>query len=182
MIRHIVLRLALLAAPLLLAACETLGSIDFSPEAEIPPPCPRAVVGEGAGRLTRFDGGGKDATNVLFEAEIADVAGTCIYDDTEISVDMQIQIVAGRGPAATEDDARMNYFVAVTRTTDTAILARESFDVAIELSGNQTRNGIIDEIEQTIPIAEGGSGSNLVIVVGFEMTPEELEYNRQQGR
>jgi hypothetical protein len=181
MTRHIALRLALLAAPLLLAACETLSSLDFSPEPEIPPPCPRAVVGEGAGRLTRFDGGGKDPTNVLFEAEIADLAGTCIYDDTEISVDLQIQIVAGRGPAATDDVAKVDYFVAVART-DKTVLAREAFDAVIELPGNQTRNEIIEEIEQTIPIPEGGSGGNLVIVVGFEMTPDELEFNRQQGR
>jgi hypothetical protein len=181
MTRHIALRLALLAAPLLLAACETLSSLDFSPEPEIPPPCPRAVVGEGAGRLTRFDGGGKDPTNVLFEAEIADLAGSCIYDDTEISVEMLIQIVAGRGPAATDDDAKVSYFVAVTRT-DKTILARQAFDAVIELPGNQTRNEIIEEIEQIIPIPEGGSGGNLVIVVGFEMTPDELEFNRQQGR
>jgi hypothetical protein len=181
MTRHLALRLALLAVPFLLAACETLSSLDFSPEPEIPPPCPRAVVGEGAGRLTRFDGSGKDPTNVLFEAEIADLAGSCIYDDTEISVEMQIQIVAGRGPAATDDDAKVNYFVAVTRN-DKTVLARQAFDAVIELPGNQTRNEIIEEIEQTIPIPEGGSGGNLVIVVGFEMTPDELEFNRQQGR
>jgi hypothetical protein len=181
MTRHTALRLVLLAAPFLLAACETLGSLDFNPEPEIPPPCPRAVVGEGAGRLTRFDGNGKDPINVLFEAEIGDLAGTCIYDDTEISVDMQIQIIASRGAAATGDSANVNYFIAVTRT-DKTILAREAFDVAIELPGNQTRNEIIEEIEQTIPIPEGYSGASLVILVGFEMTPEELEFNRQQGR
>lgn len=181
MTRHSALRLAVLAAPILLTACETLSSLDFSPDPEILPPCPRAVVGEGAGRLTRFDGAGEDPTNVVFEAEIGDLAGTCIYDDTEISVDMQIQIIASRGPAATDDSAGFNYFVAVTRT-DKTILARETFDAVIELPGNQTRNEIIDEIEQTIPIPEGGSGANLVIVVGFEMTSEELEYNRKQGR
>ncbi|MGE0120767.1 MAG: hypothetical protein AB7S71_18910 [Dongiaceae bacterium] len=178
---RIALRLALIAAPLLLAACETLRSIDFSPEPVIPPPCPRAVVGEGAGHLTRFDGTGKDATDVVFDAEIFDLAGSCVYDDEEIEVDMQVQIVAGRGPAATDDYARFDYFVAVT-SADGTILAREAFDAAIELSGNQTRNEIIDEIEQTIPIPEGGSGGGLVIIVGFEMTPEELEFNRQQGR
>jgi hypothetical protein len=181
MIPRIALRLAFVAAPLLLAACDTLNSIDFSPEPEIPPPCPRAVVGEGAGRLTRFDGGGRDPANVLFEAEIFDLAGSCVYDDEEIEIDMQVQIVASRGPAATDDEARFNYFIAVARA-DKTILARQAFDAAIELSGNQTRNEMIDEIEQTIPLPEGGSGANLVIVVGFEMTPEELEFNRQQGR
>ncbi|MGH6927178.1 MAG: hypothetical protein ACREEV_02590, partial [Dongiaceae bacterium] len=77
--------------------------------------------------------------------------------------------------------AKVNYFVAVARS-DKTVLARQAFDAVIELPGNQTRNEIIEEIEQTIPIPEGGSGGNLVIVVGFEMTPDELEFNRQQGR
>jgi len=177
----IALRLAFLAAPLLLGACETLRSIDFNPPPEIPPPCPRAVVGENAGRLTRFNGAGKDPSNMVFEAEIADLAGSCIYDGDTIEVDMQIQLVAGRGPAATDDKAKFNYFVAVART-DKTILSRDAFDTVIELPGNQTRNETVEEIEQTIPLAEGESGANLVIVVGIEMTPDELEFNRQQGR
>ena len=59
---------------------------------------------------------------------------------------------------------------------------RDAFDTVIDLSGNQTRNETIEELEQTIPIPEGGSGGNLVIVVGFEMTPAELEFNRRQRR
>ncbi len=177
----IALRLAFLAAPLLLGGCETLRSIDFNPPPEIPPPCPRAVVGENAGRLTRFSGAGKDPVNVVFEAEIADLAGSCIYDDDSIEVDLQIQLIAGRGPATTDDKAKFSYFVAVART-DKTILSRDAFDTVIELPGNQTRNETVEELEQTIPLAEGETGANIVIVVGIEMTPEELEYNRQQGR
>jgi hypothetical protein len=177
----IALRLAFLAAPLLLGACETLNSIDFNPPPEIPPPCPRAVVGENAGRLTRFNGAGKDPANMVFEAEVADLAGSCIYDGDTIEVDMQIQLVAGRGPAATDDKAKFNYFVAVART-DKTILSRAAFDTVIELPGNQTRNETVEEIEQTIPLANGETGANLVIVVGIEMTPDELEFNRQQRR
>ena len=177
----IALRLAFLAAPLLLGACETLMAIDLNPPPELPPPCPRAVVGENAGRLTRFNGAGKDPANVVFEAEIADLAGSCIYDGDTIEVDMQIQLVAGRGPAASDDNAKFNYFVAVART-DKTILSRDAFDTSIELQGNQTRNETVEEIEQTIPLAEGETGANLVIIVGIVMTPDELEYNRQQGR
>ena len=177
----IALRLAFLAAPLLLGACETLKSIDFNPKPELPPPCPRAVVGDNAGRLTHFSGAGKDAANIVFEAEIADLAGSCIYDDNSIEVDLQVQIIAGRGPAGTEDNAKLRYFVAVART-DKTILARDAFDTVIELPADHTRNQTVEELEQTIPISEGQSGEDLVIVVGFEMTPEELEFNRNQKR
>jgi len=179
--RPTALRLALLAAPLLLGACETLRSINFNPQPELPPPCPRAVVGENAGRLTRFSGAGKDPANVVFEAEIADLAGSCVYNEDSIDVDLQVQLIASRGPAATDDNAKFNYFVAVART-DKTILSRDAFDTVIELSGNQTRNQSVEQLEQTIPIAKGESGANLVIVVGFEMTPVELEFNRKQGR
>lgn len=179
--RPTALRLALLAAPLLLGACETLRSIDFNPKPEAPPPCPRAVVGDNAGRLTRFNGAGKDPANMVFEAEISDVAGSCVYDGDTIQVDLQVQIVAGRGPANTDDKAKLHYFVAVART-DKTILSRDGFDTVIELPGNQTRNQTVEDLEQTIPLANGESGANLVIVVGFAMTREELEFNRKQRR
>jgi len=175
------LRLAFLAAPLLLGACETLKSINFNPKPEAPPPCPRAVVGDNAGRLTRFSGPGQEPANIVFEAEIADLAGSCVYDDDSIDVDLKIQLIAGRGPAGAADSAKFNYFVAVART-DKTILSRDAFDAAIELPSNQTRNQTVEELEQTIPLAKGETGANLVIVVGFEMTPEELEFNRKQGR
>ena len=179
--RPTALRLVFLAAPLLLGACETLKSINFNPKPEAPPPCPRAVVGDNAGRLTRFSGAGQDPANIVFEAEIADLAGSCVYADDSIDVDLQIQLIAGRGPAGTADSAKFNYFVAVART-DKTILSRDAFDAAIELPGDKTRNQTVEELEQTIPLAKGETGANLVIVVGFEMTPEEFEFNRKQGR
>jgi hypothetical protein len=175
------LRLALFAAPLLLGACETLNSINFNPKPEAPPPCPRAVVGENAGRLTRFSGAGKDAANVVFKAEIGDLTGTCGYDDNTIDVDMQVQLIATRGPAATQDTAKFNYFVAVARN-DKTILSRDSFDAEIELPADKTKNGTADEIQQTIPLPKGETGADLTIIVGFEMTPDELEYNRKEAR
>jgi hypothetical protein len=178
--RH-VWRPAVVAASFLLGSCETLRSIDFNPEPEIPPPCPRAVVADGAGRLTRFAGAGQDPADVAFEAEIVELTGTCGYDDESIDVEMQIQIAAARGPAATGDVAAFSYFVAIART-DKTVLAREGFDASIELVGNQTRNGIIEEVDQTIPLKEDETGVDFVILVGFEMTPAEFEYNREQNR
>jgi hypothetical protein len=178
---HLVLRLALAAVPLLLVGCDTLKSINFNPPPKVPPPCPRAVVADNAGRLTRFAGAGADPSQVQFEAEIGDLTGDCGYGDTSIDVNLKIPIVGSRGPAHTTGPARFNYFVAIART-DQTILAREAFDASIDFPGNQTRNGIQEEIEETIPIQPGESGTDFVILVGFEMTPAELDYNRKQGR
>jgi len=180
--RSHVLRLAVVGAALFLGSCETLKSLDFhSQPVAVLPPCPRAVAAADAGRLTRFAGSGSDPSQVQFEAEIGDITGDCGYSDTAIDVDMKVQLIATRGPADTTGKAAFNYFVAIART-DKTILARQSFDASIDFSGNQTRNGIVDEIEQTIPIQAGQPGTDFVILVGFEMTPEELDYSRKQGR
>lgn len=177
-----VFRFLLPTLTLALLGCETIQSLNFSSEPTSPDPCPIAVVAEEAARLTRFDPGtNRDPRNILFEAEIPGLNGDCGHGDTEIDIDLQVRIVAGRGPANTTQQATIPYFVAITRT-DKTILAREAFEATIEFPGNQTRNETIEEIEQTIPFGEGDSGANYVIVVGFEMTPEELEYNRQLGR
>ena len=182
MYRPIAPRLALIAASLLLGSCETLKSLDFHSQPPAPPgPCPRAVVADQAGHLTRFVGAEKDPAHVQFEAQIGDLVGDCGYDGSTIDVDMKVQILGSRGAADKTGKATFNYFVAIARR-DKTVLAREAFDATIEFPGNQTQNGIIDEITQTIPLQTGQDGNDFVIIVGFEMTPDELNYNRQQGQ
>jgi hypothetical protein len=57
-------------------------------------------------------------------------------------------------------------------------LARQAFDVEIELKGNDTRAQSVDELTQTIPLQSGESGDNYVIYVGLVLTPDELKFNR----
>lgn len=174
-------RLAFVATSILLGGCETLNSIDFNPKPELPPGCPRAVVAEDAGRLIRFDGSGKELSDVAFEAEIVDVTGTCGYDDDIVDIEMQVQIAARRGPAGTVDTAALNYFVAIARS-DKTILARQAFDASIELPDDSAGSGIIEEFEQEIPLREDETGEDYVIIVGFEMTPDEFKFNREHRR
>lgn len=168
------LRPALAGLSLLsLAACES--GIFAEPEA--PPPCPTVTVVEDAGRLTRFSGSGRDLTDVMFEAEIGPMSGSCGYDDDEIDVELNVQFIASRGPADQGRRADFRYFVAVART-DQTVIAREEFDSWIDFPGNQTRAGIVEELGQHIPIAPGETGAEFVVYVGFALTPEELEFNR----
>lgn len=164
---------ALAALALTLAACGMLE------KPKPPAPCPRADIVDDAGKLTRFAGTGRDLTDVQFEAEIDGVSGSCVYDDDVIDVDLQLRIVASRGPADENRRADFRYFVAVART-DQTIIAREEFDSYIEFPGNQTRAGIVEELAQHIPIQPDEPGTNFVIYVGFALSPEELEFNRAQ--
>jgi len=164
---------ALLLAGLALAGCMQ----DAGP----PLPCPRAVTVADAASLTRFDGTGRDLTDVLFEAEIAQIASACEYDEGVVDVTVQVQFVAQRGPADQQRRGDFAYFVAIADGEQT-ILARESFDAMIEFPGNRTRAGVVEELEQHIPLRADEPGAGYVIYVGFELTPDELAYNRQRSR
>ncbi len=145
---------------------------------DVPPgPCPDVVLLSDASKQVKFNGQGRDLTDVLFEAEIEPALVACEYDENVLDVDLQVRVVASRGPANSDRLANINYFVAVARA-DQTVLAREAFDIAIPFPGNRTRVSGLEEIGQIIPLAPGETGSNYRIYLGFDLTPEELQFNR----
>ena len=52
----------------------------------------------------------------------------------------------------------------------------------VEFPGNQTRAHYTDEFELVIPKLSGQSVDDFLIFIGFELTNEELEYNRSRDR
>ncbi len=152
----------------LLAACAS------EPERR---PCPQAVVLTDAARQVKFSGQGRDLTDVLYEASINTGRLICEYDENVLDVDLDVQVVAVRGPANSDRLANLSYFVAVARTDET-ILARRSFDIAIPFPGNRTRVAGIEQIGQVITLAGGETGGDYRIYVGFDLSREELDYNR----
>lgn len=160
--------------PLGLAGLALLAGCASAPETR---PCPRAVVLNDAARQVKFNGQGRDLTDVLFEASITTGNLVCAYDDNVLDVDLEVEVVASRGPANTDRLANITYFVAVAQT-DQTVLAREDFDIAIPFPGNRTRVSGLEEIGQVITLPPGQDGGDYVIYVGLELTREEIEYNR----
>ena len=143
-----------------------------------PPPCPAVVPVADAEQMVRFSGAGHDLTDVVFEARIQNYALACTYDDGVIDSQLMLSVLAVRGPANQEQLARVGYFVAVA-TRDQKVSAREEFDLDIPFEGNRSRVVAVDEVAPRIPLKAGESGDNYVIYIGLRITPEELQYNRQ---
>jgi hypothetical protein len=160
---------------LALAGCETMESIVTPTE---PPPCPAVAKVEDAAKLTRFTGEGRDLTDVLFEAELTDISAACSSSSDTIEVASRIRFVISRGPADTTRRADFRYFVAVS-TRDKRIVGREVFETGVEFPGNHTRASVIEELEQEIPIREGEEGVQYIIFFGFELSEDELAFNRK---
>jgi hypothetical protein len=153
--------------PLVVGACA-----DKAP----PPPCPRVVGVPGAQSVARYSPAGRDLTDIVYEATFQNAVLSCTYDKDAINADMQVTILAARGPADVDRKAALAYFVAVA-TSDNSVLARKEFDLEIPFPENKTRIAATEEISQHIPLQEGQTGADYVIYVGLALTPEELKYN-----
>lgn len=147
--------------------------------------CPKSWVIADAANLVRFrQGGGRDLTDVDYEGQITGVRLGCttnVDKKTKVGtmdVDVNVLFDATRGPANRDRKALFKYFISVS-DNDQKILYREALSLPVEFPGNRTRLQIqSDTITLQLPIASNRSSSYYLIFAGYELTREELEFNR----
>lgn len=172
-----------LSSVLLLASCS--GSVDsdiFSIFGTKPPPlpCPRVEVLPGADVITIFrEGDGRDLVDVRFEGVLAPVSGVCIYeaDDVAVVVELVLRIGAVKGPAAESQIEEFPFFVAIAEKTG-EIIAKKIFTSPIEIPEGFRRGVVQEEMQQRIPLSGLKHGGDYVIIIGFQLTKEQMELNR----
>ena len=164
---------ALLVAAVLvaLAGCSTFDD---------PLPCPRVSILKQTRLLTLYgEGPGRDAENVAFELELRNVETDCDLDvDDEagggVQVTFALPIYATRGPAAETDRLSVPFYVALADPRR-QIVAKEVFTAEIAFDDESASAQAVEEIEQWIPLGPGEFGLGYETLVGFQLTPEQLE-------
>ncbi len=137
--------------------------------------------------MTRFaQGGGQDLADVVNEAEITGYDLTCEYNIDKktkagkVVVTLGLHITATRGPADRQRIAPFRYFIAIT-DPDRNVLEKQVFDIDVSFSGNAASIPVRDTpVPITIPLAAGKTGLDFEIFTGFQLTPDEVTYNRRR--
>lgn len=154
------------------------------------PACPDVAVVSDAASLTRFaPGEGRDLLDVDIQVEIADLVSACKDTDKRdgqpiAKVVVAPVIVASRGSANRELTQRVSYFVSVVDANQ-QILRKEIYTLTLDFTDNRNRLVIRDDdppITVDIPNAKRVNARGYQILIGFQLTPEELEYNRRGGQ
>lgn len=146
-------------------------------------PCPYVRILYDAARYVEFEDGRQSVAAVGYTGEIEGVEAECTYREADpIEIDINILFQLGRGPQAQGDQRTYRYWIAVTER-DSAILAKEYFDLPVDFNG-QDRTYVTEEIRSLIiPRANiTVSGANFEVLIGFEVTPEMAEFNRTGSR
>ncbi|MBL8537837.1 MAG: hypothetical protein JNM59_10585 [Hyphomonadaceae bacterium] len=122
--------------------------------------------------------------NIEYTGEMQGVRGLCRYvGEDPITMSIEVDMSFGRGPAATADRQTYRYWVAVARR-GRAPIEKAYFDVDVRWDRGEQITSRTERIEHiVIPRANGEvSGENFEILVGFELTPEQLQFNRDGRR
>lgn len=181
MIRHAAAVLSALA----LASCSSLNP--FS-EKLPPPPCPQTRVLADASDMTRFqEGAGRDVVDVLYGGRILDVIGACEHDIDKttkagsMTMELSPVVAVERGPADRSRVANFDYFV-VLLDAQRRPVSRNVFTMKVQFEGNVTRIQHTDApVTLNVPLKAGETGRSYEILVGFQLSKEDLEFNRTRG-
>ena len=162
-----------------------LGGMFSSGDKGNPGPCPLMGVLYESSRLIEFRAPGERLANVGFTGEINSVRGLCTYSGAKpIDMNMNIQMSFGRGPMAMQEETRVyRYWVAVTRT-NVGPIGKQYFDVEVKFPRGAQVVTHTEEIKRIIiPRANKDvAGQSFEVLVGFELTPEQLAFNRAGKR
>jgi len=174
--------LAVLAGLLLVSACDTLMGVPSAPQ-----PCPAVSILGDAATITRFVAGqGRDLIDIDYTGEIINQNGKCSYEYDEdsgggvVTVTVNTDFEIERGAGNRDRQATFQYVVSIVYDNG-YIPEPQVFSYTAKYWKN--RNSIKDRdapIILEIPLADGMSGGDFEIYVGFQLSQEELDYNREK--
>jgi hypothetical protein len=168
----------LIAAALAAAMPALVGCAAFSEGS--PNICPTTAILDDAGELVRFANGvPKGPVDVAFTAHMKYISGVCDVDEKNVVMELNTWMDATRGPSNKGGQVKFAYFVAILGR-DKTVLTRTKFPMIAKFQGRETKLDFSDTVTVTIPRKTGDVPKDYIVYVGYEMTPDELAYNRKK--
>jgi hypothetical protein len=148
-----------------------------------PEDCPDIGLVPELTRLTKFrQGEGRTLDDVRYDVFVRSVSQpVCSEKDRKVRVGLRLEFAAQRGRSEKGSRIEFSYFVAIRHRVSGDIVTKEIFPVAFDLP--QGRDGVVaeEELEQVmIPIKKGEQGRYYAILIGLQLSEEELVYNRRR--
>jgi|GEM_PF-3581815 len=145
--------------------------------------CPQAGVLYDASRVTIFGPGPKkNLQNLAYDAEIGDVSIKCKYNGDTIKSEISFSLDLSAGPAARAGKQPFRYFIALTEL-NSAILSKKIYVEEVEFNPEKPHVVLTKKVGGLeINYKRLGRGDLYEILVGWELTPEQLAYNRTHSQ
>ena len=145
---------------------------------KLPAACPSVAIAHDLKQATDFGREEQPVYSALVAAARMDSAiGDCHGDDGALVADIDITMRGIRGPALGGDEAELPYFAAVLNEQD-KVIAKQNLSVTFALG---KEGAIVDKTEKlrlTLPDAAKADTAHWRVLLGFQLSPEQLAFNR----
>ncbi len=161
-------------------------SLDNTPTAELTyeGTCPRVEAVEDLSSLSDFtDHERMSDANLISRAKIAKIDTSCSYDERAVTIDLKMVFTGLLGPngrirAGDKPYFSYPFFVAVA-SPGGEILAKEVFAASMTFPPGEDLQTYYENMRQIIPIESQDRGARYKILVGFQLNPDQLAFNRK---
>jgi hypothetical protein len=147
-------------------------------------PCPYVKVLYDAARYVEFKDNVEGSAAVQYTGEIQNISSICSYKaDQPITVKARILFEMGRGPQARGSAKTYRYWVAVTDRNH-AVLDKVVFDLPVSFPAGHDRVFATENVQKIVIPRKNTdvSGANFEVLIGFEVTPQMAQFNRDGKR
>lgn len=139
--------------------------------------CPAVAIVGDTGTLTRFEGEGRTAEDVLFTASISDVNVTCSEGDSVTSA-ISFYVGAQSEGRVVSDSITLPYFVAVLKD-NSEVVTKRIFDVTLRFDSNGYAASQ-EVLSQFIPTIEQARRYNYELLIGFQLSADDVAFNMER--
>ena len=124
-----------------------------------------------------------DLANELYSVRLVSAEADCVYNNSTsiVRASMDLTFKATRAPSSEGATYTVPYFVAVHEGSK--IFAKRTYNLRFSFAPGAATATIKQAPEQTrILIQNGKLPWNYQLLSGFQMTPEQIEYNQKKAR
>lgn len=147
--------------------------------------CPQVEIVEDLASISDFTDPGKTNKDILVSrVEMTATESACKLASKSAIVDMTLTFNGSLGPKGKSNASEKPffsypYFIAVTSPSG-RIIAKEIFAASMTYNANESEHTYFEKLRQVIPIRSKDAANRYKVLVGFQVTKDQLEYNREQ--
>jgi hypothetical protein len=144
----------------------------------VPPACPAALILDGAERTTSYRGDERSPSALQYLAVLTHLQSTCTYNDKGVDVDLGLDLIAQRGPAAEGEKVPLTYFVA-TVGPNRQVVSKRLLPSTIEFTKGEDLAGVNEQLTLRLPSVTPEQASAYSLYLGFQLDEADLQRRLQ---
>lgn len=147
-------------------------------------PCPQVEIVDDLSSLSDFTTPKNTVkSNLISRVDLKSAESACKLASKSAVVDLKLIFQGTLGPKGRQRNSdkpffSYPFFVAVTSPSG-KIMAKEIFAASLTYGANEKTHTYYEELRQIIPISRKESANRYKILIGFQVTPDQLAYNRE---